>query len=128
MPHISTRFSPACVAFIKQWQGLSLEKYRDRQGNQVIGYGHMLTPDETTTFITPKQAEAFLLDALNNCDKLLQTYLPELNDQFQRETLIALMFSIGHQRFLSLINTGDISPTGPGGLSFNLINSLRLTS
>lgn len=128
MPHISTRFSPACVAFIKQWQGLSLEKYRDRQGNQVIGYGHMLTPDETTTFITPKQAEAFLLDDLNNCDKLLQTYLPELNDQFQRETLIALMFSIGHQRFLSLINTGDISPTGPGELSFNLINSLRLTS
>ncbi len=53
MPHISSRFSSACIAFIKQWQGLSLEKYRDRQGNWVIGYGHMLTPDETLTFITP---------------------------------------------------------------------------
>lgn len=59
MPHISSRFSSACIAFIKQWQGLSLEKYRDRQGNWVIGYGHMLTPDETLTFITPDQAEAF---------------------------------------------------------------------
>lgn len=39
MPHISSRFSSACIAFIKQWQGLSLEKYRDRQGNWVIGYG-----------------------------------------------------------------------------------------
>ncbi|EEJ2195199.1 endolysin, partial [Salmonella enterica subsp. enterica] len=24
MPHISSRFSSACIAFIKQWQGLSL--------------------------------------------------------------------------------------------------------
>ncbi|ECI4703507.1 lysozyme [Salmonella enterica subsp. salamae] len=105
MPHISSRFSSACIAFIKQWQGLSLEKYRDRQGDWVIGYGHTLTPDETLTLITPEQAEAFLLDDLNSCDRLLQNYLPELNDRFQRETLIALMFSIGHQRFLSLINT-----------------------
>ncbi|MDI8746434.1 hypothetical protein MJM83_34245, partial [Salmonella enterica subsp. enterica serovar Montevideo] len=42
-----------------------------RQGNWVIGYGHMLTPDETLTFITPEQAEAFLLDDLNSCDMLL---------------------------------------------------------
>ncbi|EOF0547646.1 phage endolysin, partial [Salmonella enterica subsp. enterica serovar Worthington str. ATCC 9607] len=40
----------------------------------------------------------------------------ELNDRFQRETLIALMFSIGHQRFLSLINTGDISQPEISGL------------
>lgn len=79
MPHISSRFSSACIAFIKQWQGLSLEKYRDRQGNWVIGHGHMLTPDETLTFITPDQAEAFLLDDLNSCDMLLQNCLPELN-------------------------------------------------
>lgn len=116
MPHISSRFSSACIAFIKQWQGLSLEKYRDRQGNWVIGYGHMLTPDETLTFITPEQAEAFLLDDLNSCDMLLQNCLPELNDRFQRETLIALIFSIGHQRFLSLINTGDISQPEISGL------------
>ncbi|ECM9355825.1 lysozyme [Salmonella enterica subsp. enterica serovar Enteritidis] len=116
MPHISSRFSSACIAFIKQWQGLSLEKYRDRQGNWVIGYGHMLTPDETLTFITPDQAEAFLLDDLNSCDILLQNCLPELNDRFQRETLIALMFSIGHQRFLLLINTGDISQPEISGL------------
>ncbi|EAA4438491.1 endolysin [Salmonella enterica subsp. salamae] len=116
MPHISSRFSSACIAFIKQWQGLSLEKYRDRQGDWVIGYGHTLTPDETLTLITPEQAEAFLLDDLNSCDRLLQNYLPELNDRFQRETLIALMFSIGHQRFLSLINTGDTSHPEISGL------------
>ncbi|HCC5449316.1 TPA: endolysin, partial [Salmonella enterica subsp. enterica serovar Typhi str. CT18] len=70
----------------------------------------------TLTFITPDQAEAFLLDDLNSCDMLLQNCLPELNDRFQRETLIALMFSIGHQRFLSLINTDDISQPEISGL------------
>lgn len=35
----STHFTPACIAFIKQWQGLSLEKYQDKKGIWVIGYG-----------------------------------------------------------------------------------------
>lgn len=38
MPLHSTHFTPACIAFIKQWQGLSLEKYQDKKGD----LGHWL--------------------------------------------------------------------------------------
>ena len=33
----STHFTPACIAFIKQWQGLSLEKYQDKKGIWATG-------------------------------------------------------------------------------------------
>lgn len=36
MPLRSTHFTPACIAFIKQWQGLSLEKYQGDAANLLI--------------------------------------------------------------------------------------------
>ncbi|ECG8589894.1 lysozyme [Salmonella enterica subsp. salamae] len=121
MPHTTPRFSPACIAFIKQWQGLSLEKYRDGQGKWVIGYGHALAQNEKYTFITREQAESLLLRDLEACDQQLQASLPVLDDRFQCEALIALIFSIGRQPFLlsdilSLINDSDISQPGITGL------------
>lgn len=72
MPLRSTHFTPACVAFIKQWQGLSLEKYQDKHGIWVIGYGHEIAADETfDTPITLMQAETLLLADLHLCEALL---------------------------------------------------------
>lgn len=100
MPLRSTHFTPACVAFIKQWQGLSLEKYQDKHGIWVIGYGHEIAVDETfDTPITLMQAEALLLADLHLCEALLYEKKPQIKDRFQQETLIAWIFSVGITRF-----------------------------
>lgn len=36
------KLSSAAVELIKKQQGLSLEKYRDEHGTEVIGYGHVI--------------------------------------------------------------------------------------
>ena len=38
--------SPQGLEFIKRFQGLSLEKYRDAEGLWVIGYGHLIREGE----------------------------------------------------------------------------------
>ena len=96
----SSHFTPACIAFIKQGQGLSLEKYQDERGVWVIGYGHEITVGETfTSQISVAQAETLLLMDLYACEELIQAKLPQLNDLFQLEALIAWMFSVGITRF-----------------------------
>ncbi|WP_204527736.1 glycoside hydrolase family protein [Citrobacter cronae] len=100
MPLRSTHFTPACVAFIKQWQGLSLEKYQDKHGIWVIGYGHEIAADEIfDTPITLMQAEALLLADLHLCEALLYEKKPQIKDRFQQEMLIAWIFSVGITRF-----------------------------
>lgn len=100
MPLRSTHFTPACVAFIKQWQGLSLEKYQDKHGIWVIGYGHEIAAGETfDTPITLMQAEALLLADLHLCEALLYEKKPQIKDRFQQETLIVWIFSVGITRF-----------------------------
>ena len=100
MPHCAAHFTSAGIAFIKQWQGLSLEKYQDKNGVWVIGYGHEITPDET--FVAPismAQAESLLLTDLDICQALIRTNKPQLNDPFQQEVFIAWMLSVGITRF-----------------------------
>ena len=107
MPLRSTHFTPACVAFVKQWQGLSLEKYQDKHGIWVIGYGHEIAADETfDTPITVMQAESLLLADLLICEAFLDEKKPQIKDRFQQETLIAWIFSVGITRF----NTTEIWP------------------
>lgn len=98
----SSHFTPACTAFIKQGQGLSLEKYQDERGVWVIGYGHEIAADETfNSQISVAQAETLLLTDLCACEELIHAKLPQLKDLFQQEALIAWMFSVGITRFCS---------------------------
>ncbi|WP_213134221.1 glycoside hydrolase family protein [Citrobacter sp. FP75] len=96
----SSHFTPACIAFIKQGQGLSLEKYQDERGVWVIGYGHEITAGEAFNGqISVAQAETLLLTDLCACEELIHAKLPQLKDLFQLEALIAWMFSAGITRF-----------------------------
>lgn len=107
MPLHSTHFTPTCIAFIKQWQGLSLEKYQDKKGIWVIGYGHEITADES--FDTPImliQAETLLLTDMNICETFIHKQMPQIQDRFQQEALIAWMLSVGISRFC----TGEFWP------------------
>ncbi|HFZ8994677.1 TPA: hypothetical protein ACIPUI_001804 [Citrobacter freundii] len=94
-------YSPACINFIKQWQGLSLERYKDAQGRWLIGYGHEITRnDGIWDMITAEQAEAYLLADLQACKTKLNTQQDKFNDRFQLEALLILIFSYGVDRFL----------------------------
>ncbi|EMC3651823.1 MULTISPECIES: glycoside hydrolase family protein [Citrobacter] len=102
MPLHSTQFTPACIAFIKQWQGLSLEKYQDKKGIWVIGYGHEITADES--FDAPimlMQAETLLFADINICEAFIHKEMPQIQDRFQQEALIAWMLSVGISQFCS---------------------------
>ena len=86
MPLRSTPFTPACVTFIKQWQGLSLEKYQDKKGIWVIGHGHEITANETfATPITAMQAETLLLADMRICEAFIHKEMPQIKDRFQLE-------------------------------------------
>ncbi|MDE9619581.1 glycoside hydrolase family protein [Citrobacter portucalensis] len=100
MPLRSTHFTPACIAFIQQWQGLSLEKYQDKKGIWVIGYGHEITANESfDTPITVMQAEALLLADMRICEAFIHKEMPQIKDRFQLEALITWIFSVGITRF-----------------------------
>lgn len=44
MPHCAAHFTSAGIAFIKQWQGLSLEKYQDKMVYGSLATGMKLHP------------------------------------------------------------------------------------
>lgn len=97
----SSPFSTACLNFIKQWQGLSLERYKDHKGCWVIGYGHEITADDQFgAQITAEQAEELLHADLSACIKKITTSQLNLADGFQMEALLVLIFSSGVNRFL----------------------------
>lgn len=100
MPLRSTHFTPACIAFIKQWQGLSLEKYQDKKGIWVIGYGHEITANESfDTPITVMQAETLLLADMRVCEAFIHKEMTQIKDRFQLEALITWIFSVGITQF-----------------------------
>ncbi|MCS0537768.1 glycoside hydrolase family protein [Citrobacter portucalensis] len=100
MPLRSTHFTPACIAFIKQWQGLSLEKYQDKKGIWVIGYGHEISANESfDTPITVMQAETLLLADMSICEAFIHKEMTQIKDRFQLEVLISWIFSVGISQF-----------------------------
>ena len=71
MPLRSTHFTPACIAFIKQWQGLSLEKYHDKKG----------------------------IADMRICEAFIHKEMTQIKDRFQLEVLITWIFSVGITQF-----------------------------
>ncbi|WP_260861904.1 glycoside hydrolase family protein [Citrobacter sp. Marseille-Q6884] len=113
MPRCPGHFTPACIAFIKQWQGLSLEKYQDQNGIWVIGYGHEITADENfDTPISLVQAEQLLLKDLCRYEAHLRAKLPHLQDRFQQEALIVWMLSAGITSIPASV-TGSVNISQP---------------
>ena len=100
MPLRSTLSTPACIAFIKQWRGLSLEKYQKKKGIGVIAYGHKITANESfDTPITVMQAETLLLADMRICEAFIHKEMTQIKDRFQLEALITWIFSVGITQF-----------------------------
>lgn len=84
------------LAFIKRFQGLSLEKYRDAEGLWVIGYGHLIHDRERfDTRLTRAQAEALFERDVENYRQVLLQCINVPLAQHQFDALLSLAFSLG---------------------------------
>ena len=88
--------SPQGLEFIKRFQGLSLEKYRDAEGLWVIGYGHLIHDRERfDTLLTHPQAEALFERDVENYRQVLLQCINVPLAQHQFDALLSLAFSLG---------------------------------
>ncbi|ENB7665606.1 lysozyme [Enterobacter cloacae] len=88
------KLSSAAVELIKKQQGLSLEKYRDEHGTEVIGYGHVIQQwEKFHGLITVAEAERLLDNDIQIYETLIQENIVQPLTQHQHDALVLLMFS-----------------------------------
>ena len=88
--------SPQGLEFIKRFQGLSLEKYRDAEGLWVIGYGHLIREGERFDgCLTHAQAEMLFEQDVENYRQCLCQDINVPLAQHQFDALLSLAFSLG---------------------------------
>lgn len=96
MSQTITTPSPEGLAFIKRYQGLSLEKYIDTQGLWVIGYGHLIRDRERfDELISREQAEWLFLQDVELYQQLIAQCITVPINQNQFDALMSLAFSLG---------------------------------
>lgn len=92
--------SPQGLDFIKRYQGLSLEKYRDEEGLWLIGYGHLIHDHETfDTPITLLRAEILFEQDVSYYQQILHHSVDAPLTQSQFDALLSLAFSLGPEAF-----------------------------
>jgi lysozyme len=89
--------SPACLALIKQCEGLRLKAYRDSGSVLTIGYGHTRGV-KAAQVITEAQADELLAaDAQEAAEAVNRHALPCTQGQF--DALTDFVFNLGEDRF-----------------------------
>lgn len=102
--------SQAAIDLIKAAEGLRLTAYRDSAGILTIGYGSTggIKPGQT---ITPEQAEAMLVDDLDEAADAMRKLVTVPLTQGQFDALCSFVFNLGAGRLrdstlLRLLNQG----------------------
>lgn len=102
--------SQAAIDLIKAAEGLRLTAYRDSVGVLTIGYGSTggIKPGQT---ITPDQAEAMLVDDLDEAAEAVRQLVTVPLTQGQFDALCSFVFNLGAGRLrdstlLRLLNQG----------------------
>lgn len=89
--------SQAAIDLIKAYEGLRLTAYRDSVGVLTIGYGSTggIKPGQT---ITPEQAEAMLVDDLDEAAEAVRQLVTVPLTQGQFDALCSFVFNLGAGR------------------------------
>lgn len=115
MPLTSLTPSPDGLAFIKRYQGLSLEKYQDDDGLWLIGYGHLIRDhDMFDAPLTLAQVEDLFQQDVDYYHRVLCACVRMPLTQHQYDALLSLAFSLGPEGvqqspIVSCINRGEFS-------------------
>lgn len=88
------------IAFLKKWEGLRLQVYKDAGGFDTIGHGHLVQPGENFTGgITPAQADALFRKDLIRFEATVNSSIKVPLKQHQFDALVAYAFNIGASAF-----------------------------
>lgn len=86
------------VDFIKQFEGLELETYKDSAGVNTIGYGHTGSAAYPGNKITEQGAESLLRTDIQEAKRALKfVYVPL--DKYQEGALTSFIFNLGAGNF-----------------------------
>jgi lysozyme len=111
-----TTFSAAAVDFIRAEEGFRLSAYPDA-GGWSIGYGHYLGLEKTVETITPEQAEAWLMEDIENAATIIRNNVTVPLNQNQFDALVDFLYNLGGKAvkgrdgeettWIQLLNGGD---------------------
>lgn len=98
-PSVTNKTSNAGINFIKNYEGLRLNKYTDLAGKTTIGYGHVVKsgeniPDTITEEYALELLKNDLLGAENTVSNFQKSYGVTLN-QNQFDALVSMVFNCG---------------------------------
>lgn len=115
--------------FIKRWEGLELEAYKDIAGIWTIGYGHTARSGNPPTpvagmKISADEAKAILDRDLAQYEKAVQDSIHVPLTQNQYDALVSLCYNIGPAGFkgstvVRRLNSGDYSGAAEAILMWN---------
>jgi len=97
---------------IKQFEGWYPEPYLCPANKWTIGYGHLITPEETFTHITMEEGEDLLELDVNEAELGVETLVKVPLNQNQFDALVSFVFNLGSgnlsaSTLLKKLNAGD---------------------
>ena len=104
--------------FIRDYEKCSLVRYNDSAGRPTIGVGHLLTPGDSTQFISQQQADDWYVFDVDTRANALNMYVTCDPSQQQYDAILSLAYNegvsaIGHSTLMQHLNNGD-----PAGASY----------
>ena len=121
---MNMKISSKGSAFIRQWEGLSLDVYKDVAGYPTIGYGHLIKKGENFTKITKDQAIDLFLKDLAPFEEAINTLVQKNLLQHEFDALVSFVYNIGQGAFskstlLKYLNEGNFLLAYPEFLRWN---------
>lgn len=108
--------SPRGLALIREFEGFSAEPYLCSGGKMTIGYGHVLTADESAMLekITKEHAEALLIQDVAIAEHAVRRLVKTTLAQNQFDALVSFVYNVGAGAFekstlLRLVNARDFN-------------------
>jgi lysozyme len=105
--------SPACIEFVKSFEGFQANAYKCPAGVWTIGYGttEYVQPGDT---VTEAEAERLLYNELLSCSDAVCDLVDVDLEQHQFDALCSFIYNVGRSAFsgstlLKLINAGNFS-------------------
>ena len=93
------QISNNAIKLIKEFEGLSLNKYKCPAGKWTIGYGHVLSDGDKRETITEKEAELILRQDIFKTESYLNSVLKITVTQNIFDALVSLVFNWGAGNF-----------------------------
>lgn len=107
--------SPKGIEFIEQQESLRLMPYQDVGGRWTVGFGHLMTSEESTTEgITPEEAAQILTQDLQTSVDAVNRLVAVSLEQYQFDPLVSFVFNVGVEDFetstmLRYLNAGEFN-------------------